>query len=337
MDNTQSLEGKPPVDYRKAQGLNFSRIKDFYKLGLYNYYKKYILGMEVEDKESAAMVIGSAVDCILFEGEEHFENTFHIGDNTKIPSGKGGEFGRELFRQTQEGVSFDLAFKNAYEKAEMSPKLFDSFVGKFQGSEIEAYFQSMVDGLGKTSISLGDAGAAKNIVETLRHHSRTRQIFEMDGYSQLPLFFDYNGHKMKCKLDKLLVDKANRMLRPIDLKVFYSVDDFEYRYLKDLYYLQEAVYMKGVEDFRDKHYPDWGIDDFKFCVGHSANLSLPVIYDLRIADGEGDLYEGFKVKSGRRYKGLDEMLFEISWHEENDIWNTTWENHTNKGKIVKTL
>lgn len=336
MGKSKSVE-REVVDYKDIKAYNFSRIKDFYKLGLFNYHKKYILGLEVEDKDSSALVVGSAVDCLLFEGQNVFEQKFYIGDNQKIPSGKGGEFAKELHRQLKTDTPFDLAFKRAYEHADMADKLFDSFTSKFEGSEIQLYLQSLIESEGKTPISLGDVAASHKILDTLQHHSRTRFLFEMDGYSQLELTVDYNGYKLKMKLDKLLVDKKNRILRPYDLKVFYSVDDFEYRYVKDMYYLQEAIYMLGVKKFRDTYYPGYAIDDFKFCVSHSANLSLPVIYNMKVADGEGDLYEGFTVRSGRRYKGLDEMLFEVKWHEENNVWNTTWELYTSKGLATKVL
>lgn len=338
MDINKIMEGESLEKYEDLKGFyNFSRIKDFEKLGLFKYHRKHILGVEEEDKDSAAMAVGSAVDCLLFEGEEVFDQKFFIGDNQKIPSGKGGEFARALHRAIKSNISFDLAFRRAYEEAEMSERLFNNFLEKFEGSEVQLYFSSLVESEGKTTISTGDLAAAHGIINTLQHHSRTRFLFDMDGYSQLEVLFTYNGYPMKCKIDKLIVDSKNKTLRPFDLKVFYEVDDFEYRYLKDLYFLQEAVYTIAVQCFRDKHYPGWKIDDFKFCVSHGANLKLPIIWNLKVEEGAGDLYEGFTTKSGRRYKGLDERLFEMKWHEDNDIWNTTYDVHNNKGHLKRIL
>mgnify|MGYP003451943869 CR=1 FL=1 len=317
------------IDYRAHSAMNYSRIKDFYTLGLLKYYKRHILKEKVEEKDSAALIVGSAVDVILFEGEDMFNKLFHCGDNVKIPTGKGGDFTLALHKFIKEGMEFNLACKMAYSKAEMAENRFDGFMSKFADSDNALYLKSLQEAEGKTSISVSDKERANTNVHNLKTSPITKFLFEGDGYSQLELYFDYNGYPMKCKLDKLLVDKANKTLRPWDLKVFYDVNDFEFRYTKDKLYIQEAVYMKGIESFRDEHYPGWKIDKFKFCISHSANLWLPVLYNIKVT--EGDLYEGFTTKSGRYHKGLDAMLSEISWHEDNNIWNTTYELHNNKG------
>lgn len=325
----------PEKDYNGEKALNFSRIKDFYKLGLFKYKKKYILGLEVKDPDSASLVVGSAADCILFEGQEVFDKRFVIGENQKIPTGKGGIFVGKLYSLLKEDMPFDTAFVKAYQQAELSEKLFESFTEKFENSELSLYLQNLREAEGKTAISVQDVAAANKIVETLKNHSRTRLLFDMDGYSQLAIVFEYNGRLIKCKLDKVLVDKKNKILKPFDLKCFFSVNDFGIRFTKDLYYIQQAIYTLAIEAFRDKYYPDYAIDDFKFCVSHNANLDLPVIYTMKTP--KGDLYEGFTTESGRRYKGLDEMLFEIDWHHEHDIWNTTYELHNNRGQKTVIL
>ena len=40
--------------------------------------------------------------------------------------------------------------------------------------------------------------------------------------------------------------------------------------------------------------------------------------------------KGFSI-DGRKYKGLLEVIEELKWHQESNIWTTSKEGHLNKG------
>jgi hypothetical protein len=57
----------------------------------------------------------------------------------------------------------------------------------------------------------------------------------------------------------------------------------------------------------------------------------PLMYTLSAQDME-DAYMGFEHK-GRKYVGVKDLIIDLKWAQENDVWNISRENFLSKGQV----
>ena len=69
----------------------------------------------------------------------------------------------------------------------------------------------------------------------------------------------------------------------------------------------------------------------KFIVCDSTNYMNPLIYELNYSDIE-DAYFGFEHK-GKHYKGVMQLIEDLIWAQDNDVWNISRENSINNGVV----
>jgi len=119
----------------------------------------------------------------------------------------------------------------------------------------------------------------------------------------------------------------------MDLKTTYDNESFDYMYIKNAYYLQNAFYVRAVEEWAKTSGLDgYEVRPMKFVVGDtSANNRRPLIYETSNMDVENGLH-GFSLR-GTYYKGVDELINDIVWAEEQDIWNCSRDAYGNNGKM----
>jgi hypothetical protein len=126
----------------------------------------------------------------------------------------------------------------------------------------------------------------------------------------------------------MILDDVNMIIQPYDLKTTYDNEEFDYGYLKNSYYLQQAYYTIGLQQV----FPGYEILPFKFVVADtSANNRRPLVYELDRNHFEQGM-KGFTYNN-YKYRGIEELVSAISWANENGIWNVSKENHDSNGKV----
>lgn len=210
------------------------------------------------DSSAEHFMIGSAVDCILTNSLEAFNEEHYISKVEKLPS----EAVVEILGLVHEEVLQDYAehlevITGQEEPLPVTP--FHEFVGELgnwgayildacektewqprwgadaklrniveQGS---AYFMDLCKSFGKTVISQTQNATIKNIVNSLQSNPRTTNFFDRDSYEdmpdltvyyQFPIYFEYRGVNCKALLDMVFVyrDEEGRILSIVgaDLK-----------------------------------------------------------------------------------------------------------------------
>jgi len=330
-------------EYRKLDALSQSMIKDFAK-DRKKFQQKYILGEEVKDEESPAMLMGNLVDCMKFTPAD-FENRYCMGACTSKPTEKMLVFVNTLFEETVKCLDeqgeitrpfVDLA-TIARERAEYKISL-EQILKSFVGKEPEVYYRDLLHSIGKTVISQKERETAEKIVEALDRSPFTGPIFNptdeaIEEIYQYPIL-DFTILEMECKglLDKFEINHREEYIQPWDLKVTWSVEGFykEY-YLGKKGYIQAGVYDIGCKVFRDANYPNYEVRPMKFVVADSANYYAPLIYELSAQDIV-DALKGFTHR-GYPYKGVFQLVSEIKWHQTMDIWDMSMENFLNEGRV----
>ena len=329
---------KTEKEYRLVQMDSYSSLKDF-SLDRKKYYKKYILGESVEEEETLASTMGRIVETLLFE-PELFDERFYMSSIKNIPEGLMGKFVQELHKLTKEyknneEVSFTDICKLAYEKSGFKWS-FDTVISKFSGSDVEIYYNELcqIEEKQLSVVSGDDVTNAEKIVEALKisdftgpivnlinsHRFTVENQFQVEGYS-------VDGHIFKSMIDKMIMDTRDKTIDIYDLKCTWNVENFyEEYYLRRRSYMQAYLYYKAVESLTFKgELQGYTVNPPKFIVCDSINYYAPIIYTLSQED-LNDAYFGF-IHKGRTYPGVKEVIENLKWAINNDVWNISRKNY----------
>jgi len=335
--------------YRAIETDSSSSLKDF-SLDRRKYYKKYVLREKVEEKENLAANMGRLVETLLLQPEE-FDNRFYMSSTASVPTGLMLEFVEALYKVTTEATDgFGVVtreFKDLAHEAYIASgfKLAEETVlNKFIGSDAEIYYREIreVRSRNLTVITTQDVTNAEKIVEELQTNEFTKDIINMVTSSRYTVsnqfvVDDYivDGHKFKSMLDKVIVDHNEKRIMIYDLKCVWSVENFynEY-YLYRRAYIQALLYFKAIEWLVEQKTSPWykyHVEYPQFIVCDSINYYSPLIYTLEYKDMY-DAYRGF-TKGDRQYPGVKELIEELKWAQENDIWSISKKNYESKGFV----
>lgn len=340
-------KSKTEANYRAIYLDSSSSLKDF-ALDRKKYHKKYILNEAVAEKENAASNMGRIVETLLMEKEE-FDNKFYLSSLTSAPTGLMLEFVESLYKHTVDATDdkgninrdFSSLAQDAYVDSGFKIK-FDAVIAKFTGSDAEIYYKEIreIRSKGLTVITTQDVANAERIVEELKSNPVTSTIINTINSSRYTVKnqlqvegYMVDGHQFKSMMDKVIIDHKEKTIQIYDLKCTWSVENFfEEYYLYRRSYIQAYLYWKaGVSLATDTWNEFYGYTVLfpKFIVCDSTNYMNPLIYELTEDDME-DAYLGFEHK-GRTYKGVKELIKDLEWAQDNNVWNMSRENSINNG------
>ena len=333
--------------YRAIVMDSSSSLKDFDK-DRKKYYRRYVLGEKIEDEETKALTMGRVVETKLME-PELFDDRFFPSVCETTPTEGMLKFVEALYKHTKESTndegevtrSFEEISRDAY--VDSGYKIaYEAVMKKFMGSDAEVYYQEIreVRTKGLTVISIKDAGNAERIVEQMQNDVFLGGIVNLttdarhDVYNQLQISdVSIGGLKMKGMLDKVIVDHRAKTIHIYDLKCTWAVENFyrEY-YLYRRGDIQAGVYyMLALHHFNDLVKEGYTVNPPSFIVCDSGAYYSPLIYDLTDADIV-DAMNGFEYK-GIKYRGIIEIIEDIKWAKEMDVWNMSRINYLSTGRV----
>lgn len=352
---------KPTVNYRKLDALNQSMIALFDSNPV-QFFEEFKLGKKRKRKQNTSMEIGDLADFYILEcrGEEEvFQNRFD--ENFALLEGSKGSgqvfvLADKLFDITQESLnenneattSFQTRFEAAVaaiqggKEPKYKGKTVDKILEDFETNGKE-YFQTRLDNINKTVVDISLVEKAKAVSNNILKDEFTARVFEestshLEKLTKFPIEWIYitkAGKKIVCKseVDILQIDHDVKAIYIKDLKTTYDNESFEYSYIKNNYYLQGAFYYLAVKYWAEQEgLKDYAIVPMEFIVGDtSANNRRPIVYPTTMIDVSTGLH-GFSLR-GIYYRGIHELIEEISWCEDNDIWNCSKQVFDNKGVI----
>lgn len=341
-------KSKTEANYRAIYLDSSSSLKEF-SLDRKKYHKKYVLNENVEDKDSQAATMGRIVETQLMEPEE-FDNRFYLSSLASAPTGLMLEFVEALYRYTADATDefgnvtreFKDIVQDAYVASGFKIKL-DAVLAKFEGSDAEIYYKEIreIRSRGLTVVTTQEIANAEKIVNELKNNFATAEIvnlvnsprwevrnqFQVEGY-------EVDGHLFKSMMDKVIIDHQEKTIQIYDLKCTWSVENFleEYylyrrAYIQAFLYWQAGLFLTKTED----DLKDFKVGFPKFIVCDSTNYYNPLIYTLNQEDMI-DAYNGFEHK-GRKYPGVKQLIEDLKWAQDNDVWNISRENYINKGQV----
>lgn len=339
---------KTEAVYRANMLDSSSSLKEF-SMDRKKYYRKYILGEDVEDKDTQAATTGRVVETLLLE-PELFDERFYMSSCIEAPSALMLAFVNALYKYTKEATddhgnvtrSFEDISKDAYVESGFKIK-YEAVIGKFVGSDAEIYYNEMrtVKSRGLTVVTAEDVTNAEKIVEELRNNPVTKDVVNLVSSSRYSVHnqlqvegYEIDGMKFKSMMDKLIVDHEAKTIQVYDLKCTWSVENFlEEYYLYRRAYIQAYLYFWAATHFRedDQELAGYQILPPKFIVCDSTNYYNPLIYTLDYNDLDS-AYAGFTHKN-REYKGVRTIIADLQWALENNVWNISRENSLSNGLV----
>ncbi len=195
------------------------------------------------DSSAEHFMIGSAVDCILTNSIDAFNQEYYISSVDKLPSEAVIEILNLVYNDLLQDYAEHLEVLTGQdEPLPVTP--FNEFVGELGnwstyilsaceqtgwqprwGADAKlkniiepgsTYFLDMCLGFGKTIISQTQNNTIKNIVHSLETNPRTGRFFdrnfyadmpELTVYYQFPIYFEYRGVNCKALLDMVFVER----------------------------------------------------------------------------------------------------------------------------------
>lgn len=258
-----------------------------------------------------------------------------------------------LFEETENCVNeageMTCSFETRFAEAVRRVKGDDKYKGKTDDKILEdfltngkEYFDTRMEAIGKTVVDTSILDKAKIVAKNLKSDDFTREIFAVNDdkeyITHYPIEFRYYLDKVrsiacKAEIDMMLIDHESRIIQPMDLKTTYDNESFDFMYIKNSYYLQNSFYVKAVQAWKNENdMKDYRVLPMKFVVGDtSSNNRRPLVYKTSEADLMSGI-QGFKLK-GVHYRGIDELVSDIAWAEENDQWTCSKDAFNNKGQM----
>ena len=338
---------KTEANYRAKSIDSSSSLKEF-SMDRKKYYRKYILGESVEDKDTQAATTGRIVETLLLE-PELFDEKFYMSACATAPTSLMLAFVEALYKFTKECTdedgnvtrSFEDISRDAYGESGFKIK-YDAVISKFVGSDAEIYYNEIrkVRSQNLTVITTEDVSNAEKIVEELRTNPVTKDVVNLVSsprytvYNQLQVEgYEIDGHEFKSMMDKVIVDHEEKVVWVYDLKCTWSVENFlEEYYLYRRAYIQAYLYYWAATKFmEDSKLDGYAVATPRFIVCDSTNYYNPLIYTLSWEDLQ-DAYEGFTHRN-REYKGVKEIIEDLKWALENNTWNISRENSIKNGLV----
>lgn len=358
---------KPTVNYRKLDALNQSMIALFDSNPV-AFFEQFKLGKPRKSKSNVSMDIGNLVDFFILECradleefENRFDEQFALLESNKS-SAQVFDLADALFditeRSLDEKGEVTSSFATRFEAALAQVQAKDKYKGKTVEKALEDfekngndYYQKKLNNIGKSIVDASLVEKAKVVAYGLLKDEFTAEIFEdgndgteegLEKLTKFPIEWTYttiSGKQITCKseVDILHIDHSKKIIYPKDLKTTFDNESFEYSYIKNNYYLQAAFYHLAVTYWaKENGLSDYTIEPMEFVVGDtSANNRRPIRYQLSSHD-IGNGLKGFNMR-GTEYRGIHAIIEEISWCEDNDIWNCSKLVFDNKGILPLTI
>lgn len=371
MNIVQNTSKLTESDYRKIKNkLSYSALKTFADNRM-KFFKQYILQENQEDLSNDSIILGSLVDCLLFTKEE-FDSRFYIASVEK-PSGQMGELCDKLISLTKKysraidpdeeypEIEITQDFSELFQEATEALKAQDKFKGKdnakildlfLSDASAESYYLEYRTNLGKTIVPMSVVSYAQKLVDDVLNSGfeagnilRQENSADIEVHNQLMIFCDLAelmgfsddvSIPFKMMLDKVVIDHITKTIYKYDLKTTWENEDFEYNFLKNKYYLQLGVYDLGFETWIQTQRPElrsYEINALSFIALDSKGVTDAIVYTT---DKEWSqmAVQGFTTRTGRKYKGVKQLIEEIHHHLATGNWKISSENHKTNGVAV---
>lgn len=270
--------------------------------------KKYI---QSKERTTSYFSLGKLVDFIRTEGEEKAKEVYAVNILNSLPPQL-----EQYVNYVVENIS-EVSLTDSL-KLEVVKDL--DILGHIKKEETILKNLSIADkhldfyykNKDKIIISFEDWTTALGIINEWQSNEYTRTYTNMvsheniEVFDEFPILWEYEGIKLKSKLDRIIIDHKDKTIIPIDYKTSSKdVHNFIKSYWSFRYYYQASMYVAALQ----YAFPDYKILPFIFIVGSTVNNEVTV-YKINKLDTLTAMND-FKLESGNIVKGWTTLLKEL--------------------------
>lgn len=282
--------------------------------------------------------MGGLIDLLLFSPND-FETTYYVYDGVK-PTATLGDLTDTILTNFTTPPTIEEVVKLAKDSGYWSNIVKEeTYIGKFNTDNFWNYIKAQLESKGKHVITEEQVIHAKEVVDVLKNHAYSKDIvaFPEEGqskYVQYGIEYRYKNVILRGILDLLIVDHVNKTVQMVDLKTGApNAEAFSTSFVKYRYYLQEAVYQQAFEYIcKDLKLKGYALLPFKFLY-ISRYEKIPLVYTVPEKWHNGAL-NGFKTTAGYKYRGLNELIEDVTWHITNDKYSLSRDSYEKNGSII---
>ena len=309
-------------EYRADPAISYSTLSRFEREG----WRK--IGSLFDRIETPSLTFGSAVDTLLTDGPEAFNERFVVCEFPSL-SDNLISITRELHRRfsdehrkvsTIEDKYIDeVALANGYYT---NPK-YANYRVKNVKETCDEYYSLLTLAGEKTILSQSDYDDVSRCADELKTNSVTKDFFFIDPWNtdiekvfQLKFKAEWNGMPVRCMFDELIVDHANKIIYPIDLKTTgHPEEEFDGSFATWRYDIQAKLYTYILEWVitQDPYFSQFKIAHYQFIVINRRTLA-PIVWEFH-----GNLVGmvDLKDETGKIYRDWRKILTDLNYYLNN--------------------
>ena len=310
------LDNEEIIDLR----LSYSKVSDFDRNGPISLIRK-------SNVENEGVKHGSLVDTLLVDKltEQDSFNQDYLVLNIEKPTAMLGTLCDIILNNRTEIPSKEEVLQIVNTNGLWGKYKEETKIATFDIPQFWEYLNLKFSSINKIVVTPEQYDKAKESVEILLTHEFTKDLFynEQENYYQVEFNLKYKGFTFKGFLDKMTIDRINKVVYFQDIKTGENKNDkFMKSFIDYRYYFQGLIYQMAYETLSKQYdFEGYTLANFMFIyVGKTENHPLIwVMTDKWIKAAQN----GFKTASGFIYRGLDELLDEIYYHWKRNKYDFT--------------
>lgn len=332
----------PDEEYRNLPAFSYSLLKELDDLGPTSLITGKI------QKQSDALEFGSLVDILLTAPDTKSER-FWTKTLVK-PSASLLELANALLVDLHildEGMSY-ITHETIQKKIKVldiwsNIKDPDKLQAKYDDPIFWEYIKESYEAKGKIIVSQEVLDAAEHCADVLKNHEYTRDFFvesdDIEILFQPSILYTFKGVKGKARLDLIIVDHKNKIIKPFDIKTGSEIPTkFINSFYKFKYYLQVISYLLAIQSITEtvEEFKDYKIDTFKFLYVSKKLPDVPVIFEVeeKLLNSFAD---GWLSSTGEYVTGFLELVNNYKYAVENQIFNVERKVIEKEGRLTLEL
>ena len=304
-------------EYREDPALSYSVLSKYEREGFEHLDKLF------ESFESPSLTFGSAVDCLITDGEEAFAERFFISD---IPSMKPSvePIVKEIYEKFHNSYTnindiLDSEIMPIIAEYKYQPNWKNETRCKVIKQEGYKYYQTMFMAGDKTILSQDMYNKVFACVRALKDSPQTGIYFcpndpfsDVERFYQLKFKGTLEGIDYRCMMDLAIVDHENKVIIPCDLKTSAHREyDFPKSFLQWRYDIQARLYSRLLKHTieKDEYFKDFKVEDYRFIVVNNIDNPTPLVWKFGCTHALG----GLKI-SGKKLRDPQNIGGELTYY-----------------------
>lgn len=313
----------PEPEYRKHPALSQSSISAYERGGFESIKTLF------EHRETTSFTFGSAVDCLITEGDRAFSDRYFISDLPKI-SPVAEPIIKEVYSQFHNAYTNINDIPDTLLMPILSQAGYKGNTNWGTAAKCKAirqdgaqYYQTMFMAGGKTILSQDVYNRVFACVRSLKDSPQTRQYFKdddpFDGIErcyQMKFKGILEGREFRGMSDLLICDHNNRVVTPVDLKSSHNMEyNFPKSFMEFRYDIQARLYWRLIRSLMDSDdvFRDYKLYPFRFIVVNNFSSPAPLVWVFGQTSVSGTIEIG-----GRKLRDPVTIGKELYHHLENN-------------------